>query len=368
MGYLPRKLVYNGIQNIAMSKAIDYLKSNKCRESVFKKLYIDEYNKLIEYTSFLPKYYTFTERRYYYLNNINSILLCPICQKPIRIKSIKVIPSTCGNKVCYRQNISNKISQRNNDILFKTKFSKIMKDSWLNRKDDEKRIEKIKNTKLLRYGNSNYNNIDKQRKTYQNKSFIEKQYIIDKRKNSRDELSITEKRIDTMIGKYGVRGFASTDRYKNLFKNKEFLESKLLKEYETKKKNNTFNKSFQEDKIFELLKLKYKDIIRNYKESRYPYSCDFYIPSQDLFIEYNGNWTHGDKPYQNNEECNKVIENWHKKSNELNLYGKHKNYYLNAIYTWSDLDVRKRKIARENKLNWLEFFNMNDFMEWYNQN
>lgn len=354
---LPRKLVYNGIQNIAMSKAIEYLKSNKCRESVFEKLYINEYNKLIEYTSFLPECYTFTERRYYYLNNINSILLCPICQKPIRIKSIKVIPSTCGNKVCYRQNISNKISQRNNDISFKTKFSEIMKESWLNRKDDEKRIEKIKNTKLLRYGNSNYNNIDKQRKTYQNKSFIEKQCIINKRKNSRDELSITKKRIDTMISKYGVRGFASTDQYKKLFKNKEFLESKLLKEYETKKKNNTFNKSFQEDKIFELLSAKF-NVIRQYKDSRYPYSCDFYIPDFDLFIEYNGNWTHGSKPYVDNLECNMILDKWKEKS-------KNSKFYKNAIYNWTVLDVKKRNIAKQNKLNYLEFFTMEQFNEWY---
>ena len=77
-----------------------------------------------------------------------------------------------------------------------------------------------------------------------------------------------------------------------------------------------------------------------------------------MFIEYNGTWTHGSKPYVDNLECNAILDKWKEKS-------KNSKFYKNAIYTWSVLDVKKRNIAKQNKLNYLEFFNMNQFNEWY---
>ena len=37
------------------------------------------------------------------------------------------------------------------------------------------------------------------------------------------------------------------------------------------------------------------EVIGN-KYDRYPFACDFYISSLDLFIECNYHWTHGGKP------------------------------------------------------------------------
>ena len=45
----------------------------------------------------------------------------------------------------------------------------------------------------------------------------------------------------------------------------------------------------------------YPDTIRQYKDSRYPYNCDFYIPCLDLFIEFQGYWTHGEHPFNPND-------------------------------------------------------------------
>ena len=39
------------------------------------------------------------------------------------------------------------------------------------------------------------------------------------------------------------------------------------------------------------------DVKTEYKEERYPYHCDVYIPSKDLFIELNLFFTHGGHPY-----------------------------------------------------------------------
>ena len=77
------------------------------------------------------------------------------------------------------------------------------------------------------------------------------------------------------------------------------------------KKNGTYKKSKKEDECYELLIKKYDNVIRQYRdENRYPFNCDFYIPNEDLFIEFNGYWTHGSHPYNNlSIDDNKNIKN-----------------------------------------------------------
>ena len=111
---------------------------------------------------------------------------------------------------------------------------------------------------------------------------------------------------------------------------------------------------------------KFPDTIHQYRdEERYPFNYDFYIPSLDLFIEYQGSWLHNNHPYDENNinDIQEVIM-LKEKSKEINFKGHEKDLYQNAIYTWTDLDVRKRNIARKNNLNYLEFFNMKEFNDW----
>ena len=126
----------------------------------------------------------------------------------------------------------------------------------------------------------------------------------------------------------------------------------------TKKKNNSFNTSCIEDKLYKILCKRFS-VIRQYSNEQYPFSCDFYLPELDLYIEYNGTWTHGGFPYEDNDICNRQLTRWKEKA-------KDSKFYKNAIYTWIDLDVRKRNTAKENKLNWLCFYTEKEFMEWYN--
>lgn len=35
------------------------------------------------------------------------------------------------------------------------------------------------------------------------------------------------------------------------------------------------------------------DVVRQYRDPRYPFFCDFYVRSLDLFVECNFHWTHG---------------------------------------------------------------------------
>ena len=64
----------------------------------------------------------------------------------------------------------------------------------------------------------------------------------------------------------------------------------IIKRFDTMKKNNSFNKSKEEEKYYSYLLHLYspEDIVRQYYDKdRYPFHCDFYIKSEDLFIELN---------------------------------------------------------------------------------
>lgn len=149
-------------------------------------------------------------------------------------------------------------------------------------------------------------------------------------------------------------------RRKNGTLNTYSIESKL-KEYETKRKRGTFNTSKPEKDILIKLNEKFKDVKYQYRSEIYPFNCDFYIPSLDLYIEYQGSWTHGFKPYiQENSECVSQLLKWKQKI-------KSSSYYDVAIKVWTESDPLKRETAKKNGLNWIEFFNMNQFNEWYNK-
>ena len=117
----------------------------------------------------------------------------------------------------------------------------------------------------------------------------------------------------------------------------------------SKLRNNTFNTSKPEIEMYNQLCECYgKDnVLRHYKDNnRYPFYCDFYIKPLDKFIELNLHWTHGFQPFiESDDFCQKQLEIWQEKA-------KTSQFYKNAIYTWTVLDVKKQRIAKENNLNY----------------
>lgn len=267
---------------------------------------------------------------------------------------------------------------------------------------------KSKQTKLERYGDPNYNNrkkakdTTKERFNYENamqnsevkeklssnlrqtfKDPIKKENIIEKRKASyfkktgymhpsqNPEIKVQKlKKIkETILTKFGSykEHFNFILRRKYNTNIEEALQLRNNKIYQTKKANHSFNSSKPEESIHNLLLEKFPDCKRWYKEdSRYPFECDFYIPSLDLFIEINFHWTHGSRPY--NQDCladQEIVARWQEKVKELNYKGKNKNFYQVAISIWTERDVHKREIARKNALNYLEFFTKEEFLTWY---
>lgn len=136
----------------------------------------------------------------------------------------------------------------------------------------------------------------------------------------------------------------------------DILERKLSREYLTKKRNNSFNKSSCEDFTYNKLLEIYpnKTIYKQYKCEKYPFYCDFYIVEDDLFIEVNAHWTHGGKPYDpNDSECKEKLAIWAEKA-------KTSQFYQNAIETWTIRDVKKLKWAKEHNLNYKVIYDIKE--------
>ncbi|MBR6908024.1 hypothetical protein IKN40_06120, partial [bacterium] len=203
---------------------------------------------------------------------------------------------------------------------------------------------KIKNTNKLKYGVEyiSQSNIIKEKI----KQTCLKKYGTEYYLNSDDCKQMT-------IEKFGTDNYRKTDKCKNKVSeyikkhNKEIQEKMNI----TKLKNNSFNKSKDEDESYLLLKNIFNNVLRQYKSIKYPYNCDFYIPKIDLYIECNYHWTHGGHAYEGNENDLNLINIWKQKNTK---------YYDKAIICWSKRDVKKRNIAKENNLNWIEFWNIDE--------
>ena len=128
--------------------------------------------------------------------------------------------------------------------------------------------------------------------------------------------------------------------------------------YITKKKRHTFKTSNVEELFYNYLKEHNIECERQYKSELYPFQCDFYINNYDLYIEIQGNWTHGGDtslqthPHMYNPKDVldiKQVELWSEKS-------KYSKYYKNALYNWTVRDVNKRTVAKHHNLQYLEIF------------
>ena len=120
----------------------------------------------------------------------------------------------------------------------------------------------------------------------------------------------------------------------------------------TKKKNGTINSSsFEKDlaKFFEIHNINY---ISEYTDARYPFHCDFYLPDEDCFIELNIHWTHGGHWFNEDNDLN-ILNQWKEKA-------KKSKYYRLAIKIWTEVDPNKYNIAKENKLNYIVLWNLED--------
>lgn len=206
-------------------------------------------------------------------------------------------------------------------------------------------LEKQKKTNLERYG-SLYTVQSEQIREKSKCTLLEKYGVDNPFKSEEVKTKIKQTNLD----RYGATNISQSSKFKERLTNRTELEWQIIKDKRnrTKRINNSFNISKPEELYYEYLLSIYEedDIVRQYSSDKYPFSCDFYIKSEDLYIECNYNWTHGPHPFnENDKEDQELLKSWKIKS-------ENSNYYKNAIYTWTDLDIRKQKTAKENNLNY----------------
>jgi len=139
----------------------------------------------------------------------------------------------------------------------------------------------------------------------------------------------------------------------------EHKANRIAKTLNSKKNNHTFNTSKAEEFVYEVLNKNNIVSIRQYiDKARYPFACDFYLPKKDLFIECQFSWLHGKDQFDaDNPNHIKKLNFWLEKS-------KNSIFYKNAIDIWTVRDPIKRKAAKTHNLNYLEFFDTDQFLDW----
>lgn len=276
----------------------------------------------------------------------------------------------------------------NNANLERRKETCLLKYGFDNPAKSEKVKEKGRQTCLNKYGVINAGWApevrEKIKKTNQERYGVDmplqSKEILNKTKETSKEKFGTEYYMRTkefreiskeiFLNKYGYEYAIKSPIVRKKLSNKLNTEEVRQKIYETKKKNHSFNTSKPEEELFLYIKSKFPMVKRQYHCKRYPYNCDFYIPSLDLYIEFNGSDLHGFHPFdETNKDDILRLNDLKERSKKLKEQDKRvKNRYDYSIYTWTDLDIRKRNTVKENNLNFIEFWNINEVKEWLQNN
>ena len=168
---------------------------------------------------------------------------------------------------------------------------------------------------------------------------------------------VKEKARQTNLERYGAPTWSATEEGRAYTSALHSDPKYQARTNASKKKNKSFNTSKPEEDLLALLGQIFgeEDITRQYRDPvRYPFNCDFYIKSLDLFIELNIHWTHGKVPYvEDDPQCAAKLNKWKEKANTS-------KFYKLAIKTWTDRDVSKLQIAQKNKLNYLVIYSKRD--------
>lgn len=163
---------------------------------------------------------------------------------------------------------------------------------------------------------------------------------------------------NTNLKRYGYENFNQMPESKERISKMMLSPEIQLKINDTKRRNHTFNTSKPEEDSYALLCELFgaDNVLRQYKSEKYPFNCDFYVRSDDIYIECNYSWTHGGHWFdENNNDDTLQLEVWKSKKTA---------FYDQAINTWTIRDLNKRKYAVDNKLNYVVFWKFTELEQW----
>lgn len=337
----------------------------------------------------------------YYLTymKINDNRICPICGKPTRFLGLSYgYQKHCSLQCASLDDETKSKREQTNNERFGANYNYQTKQFQ----------ENAKRVKKERYGDEHYNNRDLYKQNNLKKYGVENttslSYVQEKMKQTNLERygtsvasksdTIKAKQKEQCLSKYGTSSYVQTDDFKKKAKQtnianygtpfptktikiKQKMKKTCLEKYgvpyyvlvpsvmqkanspeaiakmhETKRKNGTFNTSRPEEQVYTELTSIFNEVKRNYRSDQYPHLCDFYIPQLDLYIECNFHWTHGGHWYNNDN-----LDLWKQRAKES-------SYYKIAIGVWTKSDVKKRKDAEKNNLNYIVFWEVADLYTW----
>lgn len=262
---------------------------------------------------------------------------------------------------CYKYNIAffakSNIRKFKKDWLIQAKenYSKVhseaMKQLW--KQQDYRQSQ----SKAISFGQNKAESKLRMSTAQRKRYSIEDSHIILKEAMNRPEVvSKISKSNKKTKGKLKDSGYYQTEEWKQ-----KAIESKR-KAAITMKINGTYGKSKDAEYCINLLR---QEAFTIEIEKEYPQApnlhCDVYVKELDLWIEFHFGWYHSKKPFTGSTEDLKDLA-WLKEK------AKTSGKYANKIYQWTDLDVRKAKCAKDTSINYLIFYELDDFKKWYTIN
>lgn len=285
------------------------------------------------------------ETLYRMLMHIEIRPTCVECGKPVQYLGIGEFSKRCSVKCA---SISNSVVQKRKKTCLEKYGDEIPQRCEVFK-------EKTRQTCIKKYGVSSFWNSEKckqiRKEKYgveyplQSKNFQKKcqNSFVQNVLNNPTRMEIMfEKRKQTCLDQYGEESFSKTKEFRKMMHDRK--DEINQKKFETKKRNGTLNSSYEEQHLYQMILKKYPDCVTQYQSVEYPFLCDFYIPSENVYIEYQGFPSHGEKPYEKTKEDIETVKKWKEKG------------YQGWAYDWTNRDVRKRHTAIKNNLRWIEFF------------
>lgn len=263
---------------------------------------------------------------------------------------------------------------------------KYLQEIQNNKTADEKQdiINKGKETCLKKFGKLSFSQTEEFKEKYRQRcqekwgvnSASQAEEVIEKEKETwknktKEELEIIKLR--HLMGFYQYKG-SNIDEFKKLLQEnklrypEEKINTMMYKSNKTKIKNNSFNTSKPEEETYNKLCIIFdKDnVVRQYdtrlyeSTNRYPFKCDFYIKSLDLFIELNLGWRHGSHSFNsNNLKDINTLNKWQNKVKNCVGRSNGKAYKI-AIDVWTVRDPKKLACAKEHNLNYVTVYNIKE--------
>lgn len=202
-------------------------------------------------------------------------------------------------------------------------------------------------------------------KLHENKAKMLREFGVEHNSQRKEQI---EHRKATLMKKYGttklytVPEIAKKIKYTNLtktgydsyFKVPEVREKAMRALIETER----WGKSKMEKDIYNyFIELGYREVICQYMSKEYLTPCDFYLPSRNMYIEFQGSQYHHKRAYLGTDEDIKEVEYLTQKNIERGLItNKSYTQYAGMINIWTRSDVKRRNYAKNNNIKLFELY------------